>query len=147
MRDDIFSSRRRAEKQNAREKWTTTTMLFTTGGGGSDSRWRSLRYGIYINNRFRFLSFFLSPGKKRDAFPLETRFVSSCARYMHTFGSDENHILPEVESIRTMFASTIPQEISDPSCHRCFFFSLCFSLSLSLSLFLYLTSLSFSFSI
>ena len=70
---------------------------------------------VCINNRFRFLSFFPSPGKKKDAFPLETRFVSSRARYMHTFGSDENHILPEVESIRTMFASTIPQEISDPS--------------------------------
>ena len=112
MRDDIFSSRRRAEKQNARERWTTTTTMFTTGVG-SDSRWRSLRYVLI--NRFRFLSFFPSPGKKKDAFPLETRFVSSRARYMHTFGSDENHILPEVESIRTMFASTIPQEISDPS--------------------------------
>lgn len=39
---------------------------------------------VCINNRFRFLSFFPSPGKKRDAFPLETRFVSSRARvYAH----------------------------------------------------------------
>lgn len=112
MRDDIFSSRRRAEKQNAREKWTTTTTMFTTGVG-SDSRWRSLRYVLIID--FDFFLSFLPRGKKGYAFPLETRFVSSRARYMHTFGSDENHILPEVESIRTMFASTIPQEISDPS--------------------------------
>jgi hypothetical protein len=49
------------------------------------------------------------------------------------FGSDENHILPEVESIRTMFASTIPQEISDPyrdATGGAFFFFVFLSLSL-----------------
>ena len=81
MRDDIFSSRRRAEKQNAREKWTTATTMFTTGVGGSDSRWRSLRYVLIID--FDFFLSFLPREKKGCISPRNAICVFSRAVYAH----------------------------------------------------------------